>query len=498
MKRTYSVGRPMAAILIALAMTVGVADAQTKINPGWNLFSPEQDVQIGQQSIPEVEKQMPVLNDSDTQAYISRIGQKLAANAGGPKFPYQFRVINASDINAFALPGGPIYINRGVIDNAKNEGELAGVMAHEIAHVALRHGTHQASKAQGAQAGLSILGGILGGKVGANTAQVLNTVGGIGMNVLFLKFSRELETQADIRGAQILAASGYTPQDMIGFFQTLSKADGTKKTSFLSDHPAPPDRIGRIQKEAALLRVPNTPTANVAELNRVKSNLRSRFGNAPTMEQIARSGPAQQGPMTSSTNNNSNVNVAAPSTSMSTYTAPSRVYSVAYPSNWRVYQEGSTGVTMAPEGGVGEANGRTEIVYGAMVSHYDPFGSASASSSRLRGSSRNSNVYSGTITLQDATQDLLGQVQQNSPHLRLISNSAQRFTLDGGAALSASLRGTNPNTGINERVTAVTRQLGDSHLLYLLFVTPERDATNYARTLQAMVNSMQIDEAHSH
>ena len=318
------------------------------------------------------------------------------------------------------------------------------------------------------------------------------------MNVLFLKFSRELETQADIRGAQILAASGYTPQDMIGFFQTLSKADGTKKTSFLSDHPAPPDRIGRIQKEAALLRVPNTPTANVAELNRVKSNLRSRFGNAPTMEQIARSGPAQQGPMTSSTNNNSNVNVAAPSTSMSTYTAPSRVYSVAYPSNWRVYQEGSTGVTMAPEGGVGEANGRTEIVYGAMVSHYDPFGSASASSSRLRGSSRNSNVYSGTITLQDATQDLLGQVQQNSPHLRLISNSAQRFTLDGGAALSASLRGTNPNTGINERVTAVTRQLGDSHLLYLLFVTPERDATNHARPLQAMVNSMQIDAAHSH
>ena len=100
MKRTYSVGRPMAAILIAIAMTVGVADAQTKINPGWNLFSPEQDVQIGQQSIPEVEKQMPVLNDSDTQAYISRIGQKLAANAGGPKFPYQFRVINASDLSS--------------------------------------------------------------------------------------------------------------------------------------------------------------------------------------------------------------------------------------------------------------------------------------------------------------------------------------------------------------------------------------------------------------
>jgi Zn-dependent protease with chaperone function len=497
MKRIHSVGRPMAALLVALAMSVGVADAQTKINSGWNLFSAEQDVQIGQQSAGEAERQIPILNDSDTQAYINRIGQRLAANAGGPKFPYQFRVVNAADINAFALPGGPVYINRGIIDNAKNEGEIAGVVAHEIAHVALRHGTHQASKAYAAQAGLSILGGILGGKVGSNTAQILNTVGGVGLNVLFLKFSRELETQADVRGAQILAASGYTPQDMVSFFQTLSKIDSSKKTTFLSDHPAPPDRIGRIQKEAQLLRVPDTPTTNVAELNRVKANLRSRYGTAQTMEQIARSGPQQTGPMTSSTNTGTrDVSVAAPSSSMRSYTSPSQVYRVSYPSNWRVYQEGSTAVTMAPEGGIGDVNGKTEVVYGAIVSHYDPFGSASASGSRFRGS--NSNVYSGNISLEDATNDLLGQVRQNSPHLRVISGSTQRFNLDGGPALSASLRGTNPNTGINERVTAVTRQLGDGHLLYLLFVTPEKDARNYAPVMQAMVNSMQIDEAHAH
>jgi len=495
MKRNHSVGRSMAALLIALAMSVGVADAQTKINSGWNLFSAEQDVQIGQQSAGEAERKLPILSDSETQAYINRIGQRLAANAGGAKFPYQFRVVNAADINAFALPGGPVYIYRGVIDNAKNEGEIAGVVAHEIAHVALRHGTHQASKAYAAQAGLSILGGILGGKVGANTAQILNTVGGVGMNVLFLKFSRALETQADVRGAQILAASGYTPQDMVSFFQTLAKSDSSKKTSFLSDHPAPPDRISRIQKEAQLLRVPDTPTTNVAELNRVKSSMRSRYGNAKTTEQIARSGPQQTGPMTSSTNTPTReVSVAAPSSSMRAYTSPSQVYRVSYPSNWRVYQEGSTAVTMAPEGGIGDVNGRTEVVYGAIVSHYDPFGSTSAS--RLRGSS--GSVYSGSISLQDATNDLLGQIQQNGPHLKAISGSTQRFNLSGGPALSASLRGTNPNTGINERVTAVTRQLGDGHLLYLLFVTPERDAKNYGPVLQAMVNSMEIDEAHAH
>src|SRR5450759_3500249 len=189
MRRTHSVARPLLTVLIALTLATGVANAQTNVKPGWNLFSTQDDVQIGQQSAVQAEQQLPLMNDQQVDTYINRIGQKLAANAGGPQFQYRFKVVNASDINAFALPGGYVYINRGVIDQARNEGEVAGVVAHEISHVALRHGTHQASKAYAAQAGLSILGGILGGKVGANTAEILNTVGGIGLNVLFLKYS---------------------------------------------------------------------------------------------------------------------------------------------------------------------------------------------------------------------------------------------------------------------------------------------------------------------
>src|SRR5687768_13742774 len=248
-RSAHYAARPVIALMIALSLAAGVAEAQTKVNPGWNMFSPQQDVEIGQQSAVEAERQMPVLNDSTVQNYLNRIGQKLAANAGGPNFQYRFRVVNASDINAFALPGGYIYINRGIIENARNEGEIAGVVAHEIAHSALRHGTHQASKAYAAQAGLQILGGLLGGRVGNNTAQILNTIGGVGLNALFLKFSRELETQADVRGAQILAASGYSPTDMVSFFDQLAKVDTAKKTTWLSHHPAPPDRQARIEKE---------------------------------------------------------------------------------------------------------------------------------------------------------------------------------------------------------------------------------------------------------
>ena len=469
------VARPILALALALTLVAGVAEAQTKINPGWNMFSPQQDVEIGAQSAAEAERQLPILNDRQVENYVNSIGQKLARNAGGPQFQYRFRVVNASDINAFALPGGYIYLNRGIIENARNEGEIAGVLAHEIAHSALRHGTHQASKAYAAQAGLQILGGLLGGKVGGNTAQILNTVGGVGLNALFLKFSRELETQADVRGVQILAASGYTPADMVSFFNTLAKVDTARKTTWMSHHPAPPDRIARIEKERQLLREPATATQNTPQLARIQSQLRGH-GRAPTMGEIARgtTSSANNPPMTSSSGIG---RVEAPSRSWRQYTNRSGAYAVGYPSNWRVYESGGFGVTLAPEGGVGTVGGRNEVVYGAIVNHYEP------------------STRGGRVTMQSATTDLLEQIRQASPHLRVISGSTQQLRTDNGrSALAASLRGRNPNTNIDERVTVVTRALPDGHLMYLVFVTPEADARNYASVLNQMVQSVQVAE----
>jgi beta-barrel assembly-enhancing protease len=492
-RTTHVVARPALAMVLMLTLVAGVAEAQTKVNSGWNLFSPQQDVEIGAQSAAEAERQLPLVRDGDVQSYVNNIGQKLARNAGGPAFNYQFKVINASDINAFALPGGYIYINRGIIENAKNEGEVAGVMAHEIAHAALRHGTHQASKAYAAQAGLAILGGVLGGKMGQNTAQILNTVGGVGLNALFLKFSRDLESQADVRGAQILAASGYSPADMVSFFHTLESVDKSRKTSWMSDHPAPPDRIARIQKEASLLRVSDNPTTNVAQLNNIKSDLR-RSGSAPTMAQIAQGGTTSANnlpPMTSSTGSGSIQRPEAPSSTFRTYTSRSGAFQLQYPSNWRVYESGSTAVTIAPNGGVGDVGGKTEVVYGVIVNHYEPFGNTGRSYLRDGRASQQ-------VTIQDATNDLLKQIQQGSPHLRVIRNSAQQVRLDGKTGLAASLGGRNPNTGLDERITVVTRQVPDGHLIYMLFVTPEQDAQSYGRVLNTVVSSLRFDDNHAH
>lgn len=478
-------------LVVAALMPATAAGAQTRINPGFNLFSPTQDAEIGAASAAEVERQLPLLNDREVTAYVDEIGQRLAARAGGPEFSYQFRVVNASDLNAFALPGGFVYLNRGILDEARNEGEIAGVIAHEITHVSLRHGTHQASKAYGAQAGLSILAGLFGDRVDDSTADIINALGGFGMNALFLKFSRELETQADLRGAQILAESGYTPADMVSFFHTLETVDASRRTTWLSSHPAPPDRIAAIEREAQLLRVSAQPTQRVSALHGVQARLR-RLAPAPTLAQIANgqtSGDAGSAGARGASRPSADVQL--PSESFRSFTSPAGIYRVSYPANWIVHEQGTTGVVFAPERGIAKAAGagRTEVVYGAIVNHYAPFGNQSE---------RRRATYLGDVSAEDATNDLIEQIQKGDPHLETIRRSMRSLDLRSGRALSSSLRGFNPRTRINERVTIVTHQLDDDHLVYLLFVVPERDVRAYSGTLDAMVGSLQFAEAHRH
>src|SRR5882672_9106321 len=165
----------LAAAIVAMPL---VTIAQTKIVYHGNKFKPADDVKLGRQAAGEAEQQFPLLRDSEVTAYVEKIGERLVASIPGefqhPEFHYYFRVLNASDINAFALPGGPMYVNRGMIQAARTEGEMAGVMAHEMSHVALRHGTAQATKAQKYAVGAGvagILGTIFGGPAAGQASQ---------------------------------------------------------------------------------------------------------------------------------------------------------------------------------------------------------------------------------------------------------------------------------------------------------------------------------------
>jgi Zn-dependent protease with chaperone function len=482
------------ALAVCFALLASSALAQTQVKSGFNVFSVEQDVEIGRQSAIEAERQLPMLRDASAQTYIENVGRRLASAAPGPKFPYTFKVVNASDLNAFALPGGPTYVTRGLIESVRNEGELAGVMAHEISHVALRHGTNQASKAYLAQAGLGILGGILGGGAGGSTAQILQAVGGLGLNALFLKFSRTAETQADILGTQIMARAGYDPEAMATMFQMLKSKQGRepgKVAQFFSDHPNPANREAAVRQEAQKLGARSGRIEVVGGLDTVKSRLRS-LGAAPSMAQIAQGArPSQGSTYPSAGSSGQTVQIAAPSSRMRSFRQRSDFFQISYPENWRVSESGGYGATIYPEGGaIRASNGQDILVYGVVVNHYEPF------------SGQPGDVFSqpvpGRGTLDQATNDLANELMRANPHLRAVSNSMRRQTIDNANALSVVLGGRSPVTGADERVTVFTRELPDGHVLYVLFIAPAQDYSALSRTFQNMVSSLRVNDNSYH
>lgn len=264
--------------LLALCPVLLYAVERLSFKPGFNLFSPQQDVELGQKSAGEASKQLPLIRDPQVVNYLNGLGKRLAAVAPArpQNFTYNwtFNVVNSSEINAFALPGGFIYVNRGAIESAQNEAQIAGVLAHEEGHVVMRHGTHQASEMMLAQAPLSILGGLLGqsSSLGTQLAQL-----GIsfGVNSIFLRNSRSAESQADQVGTYILYHAGYDPYAMAQFFQIIQKKYPQQTLQFFSDHPNPGNRIKSVDEEIPLLGPKRDWKEDSTEFEAIKSRLQS-------------------------------------------------------------------------------------------------------------------------------------------------------------------------------------------------------------------------------
>ncbi|HVS21063.1 MAG TPA: M48 family metallopeptidase, partial [Pyrinomonadaceae bacterium] len=401
----------MAASVLLMPLS---AFAQTKISYHNNKFKPTDDVKLGRQAAAEAEQQFPLLRDSEVNVYVEKIGQRLVASIPlefrHPEFRYYFKVINASDINAFALPGGPMYVNRGMIEAARTEGEMAGVMAHELSHVALRHGTAQATKAQKYAVGAGvagILGTILGGPGLGQVAQAP-------FGIYFLKYSREYETEADLLGARIMANAGYDPRDLANMFRTIEAQGGGGGGGFLSDHPSPENRYARINQEAQYLRV-NNPIRDNTEFNRIKERLRG-YPRAQSMAEIQRNG-RRQGDNNPDQGNNYPSNpprgrVENPSSRLRAY-SEFGVLRVSVPDNWRELSDQGSSVWFAPEGAYGTTNGQVVYTHGVNIG-------------ATRTNSRN---------LQQATNEFVNALQQGNNNLRARSNY-QRTYVDGRNALS--------------------------------------------------------------
>lgn len=458
-------------VVTVFAMPIAVF-SQTQIKLHGNKYKVTDDVKVGRQAAAEVEQQLPILRDADITNYVSRIGQRLVGSIPSefrhPEFQYYFKVVNARDINAFALPGGPMYVNRGMIEAAHSEGEMAGVMAHELSHVALRHGTAQATKGQkyGLLAGILGIGGqILGGPAGA-AAQIA----GQGVGVYFLKFSREYETEADILGARIMAGAGYDPRDLANMFKTIEQQGGGSSGGFLSSHPSPEDRYARINQEAQYLRVSN-PVRDTRDFERVQARLRG-MGRAPSMEEIARSG--QRNPTGETTgnypNNSPRGRVEYPSTRYQNYSVGNGLARVSVPSNWRELGDNNS-VWFAPEGGYGQY--QNQVVY----THGVNFGMAQTQNRNL----------------QQATQEFLNGLGQGNANLRQRSG-VQRTTVGGRSGLTTTLTNVNEATGQAEVVTVITTQTRNGELFYMIAVAPENESASYQGAFRNILRSLQLSD----
>jgi len=259
--------RSSAWVIVVLA-TVLWAQGPSEFHPGFNLFSKDQDVQLGKESADQVRKQMTVIKDPVLTDYVKRVGKRLvsAREAQESGFPFTFEVVADPSINAFALPGGPMFINTGLLRAVDNEAQLAGVMGHEMSHVILRHGTNQASKSK-----LIELPAVLGSQMaGGSMAGKLAQLGiGLGANSVLLKFSRSAESQADLMGSHLMAESGYNPIEMARFFDKLNAEGGQRAPQFLSDHPNPENREKAIEEEIQKLPQKNYGY-QTGEFNRMK------------------------------------------------------------------------------------------------------------------------------------------------------------------------------------------------------------------------------------
>jgi beta-barrel assembly-enhancing protease len=430
---------------------------RTQLKAPWNMYSPQTDVNLGKQNAALMEKRLPSCNDPKVDGYLTKLGQRLVAKlpTRGVQYPWEFHCVNDKSVNAFALPGGYVFVNRGAIEVSDNEAQLAAVMAHELSHVALRHGTAQASKAQLAQGAAGIFGGLFGG----STAGDWLTEGvALGAGGLLLRYSRGDETQADVMGTQVLYDSGYDPRAMAQFFEKLqAETKGKNPPQFLSDHPNPDHRVERVAEEIDKL---GGPPANGKRDSTEFEAIKREVLALPVVKKIV--------PMTASADPASPPPAA--SSVFSEYQGSS--FALRYPDNWgEADTEG--GASFAPLGGlVRAAGGPGGFAYGMIVS-----------TTLAQADSNDPDA------LAKATQRLIQSLQKSNPDLKVTQQSAP-VRLNGRPGLSTYLSNDSPVGG--QETDWLITVMQSNGLLSFLCVAPQAAYSEYDKTFSAILDTVRL------
>ncbi|MFN2444976.1 MAG: M48 family metallopeptidase [Vicinamibacterales bacterium] len=444
-----------------------VLGAQTKVTPPKNKYTPEQDVEIGLKAAEEARKEFPVIDNDRIDDYLDRIGARLVeaspAELNNHVFQYSFTPLNLKEINAFALPGGPMFVNRGMVEAASREGEVAGVMAHELAHVLLRHGTANATKAQGFQIG-ALAGAIAGAVVGGGWGELISQGSQFGLGTWLMKYSREYEKQADLLGAQIMARAGYDPRDLGRMFETIQKSSKSSGgPEWMSSHPDPGNRSQYIAKEASMLQIArreDTSTQFESFQAAFNSLSPARSMSEPSRNSDRGEGPASVGRIGD--------RVPPPATQYRTAQG-GRLFQVNVPTNWQALSSNNS-MKFVPQNAYGPVEGQTVFTHGVEL------GVARAPSRDLR----------------EATDAFIDALARANPGLRA-AGDPRTLTMSRRTAIGTPLVGQSA-LGSRERIGVYTTFLSDGNLFYYLTVVPEEDASSYAAAFERVGNSIRLND----
>jgi beta-barrel assembly-enhancing protease len=483
------------ALVLLVAQSSAAAGAPELPNPGNAGISRDDQIKFGFQAAAQVYQQMPVLPDSSPETqYIRQLGQRLAATIPSEySWPFEFHVIPQKEINAFALPGGPMFVNIGTITAASNEAELAGVMAHEMSHVYMQHSAKQAEKSQMTAGLFGLVGALAGATLGGGLLGQLAQAGiRFGANGVILKYSRSDEAQADAVGAIILYKAGYNPQALAAFFEKLG-AEGSQPPQFFSDHPNPGNREAAIQKEIAPWP-PKTYLTSNAAFDKVRQQ--AMGVKAYTGEEIAKG--AKTGQWAALNRQNGAIFKAPPGVAVTApaAVAPSQTVSavsmqsvlpssrlvtadlgpmkIAHPDNWQIFPPRQRGdsLTIAPQAGLAN-NG---VGYGVIINGVSP----------PRGQ---------RMTIDEVTSELVRNFERGNA-LHPIGE-AQSITVAGVQGREVALQSTSPFPDENgrqqrERDWLVTAPRPDGSVIYLVFVAPQADFEHFRPTYENMLRSVQF------
>jgi Zn-dependent protease with chaperone function len=448
--------RNTALFLAFVSMFVFTAFAdRTNLRPAWNLFTPQQDIEIGRWLADEADRNFQFVEDHNANVYIDALGKQLAVHAANFRYPYQFKIVRDYDLNAWALPGGFIYVTSGLIDALQNEPQLAGVVAHEIAHVVLRQGSAAISQAYADRVGTTR------GRVAVNDALSRLDIH-FGNDSIPLKYSREEERQADVVATQLMWDAKFDPQQMTTAFQTI-RNDSSHSTTFFSAHPY-------LSNLDAVVR---TELRNLGGLPR---NVR---GDSPDFHSVKDRIQAENTGWPSIYDRDTGYRPDPPSNRMVLYRG--RDIEFRYPDNWFVSDRGDS-IDIAPD------NGRVSgsLAWGMTIATFDPRGtnyfglnSFTAPGSRI-----------DTTTLANATSQLIDHLQQSNPNLRVVRNTERRH-VNGEPAMVVELTNDSPIGGI-ERDWLVTVLRPNGMLRYFVGVAPQRDFNRYQPVFEQIVNNARL------